>query len=737
MASHSTTGITSSKQSHDSSGDVVGQKWNHFDDVLRAIKRCRYESEDQSNSQVLDYATSSEATEHSPLGSYIPDDMLKQSCEDLVTQQPEVLEAGQVAESQSAPSLSNSLKDSSLKEMLGNGTANQTSLVAADTIESEWQTVEAASEQPFAFFGEPQLVANSLKTDALVVDGSFVRTTALANQLTVLGCNVHVVHSGQEAVSLLSLGTTYDLAFVDAFVEDISLDMLVNMIKASHKGYQACHVCFTSHSSLVKPPVTDKNCYLKVMLTPLRKQDLFQLLDEVVWSPQALMSCTNGLSHTLAPKEMVSKHQCRTLKMLFVEDHSPRAMELVRCFRELSDIQVSLASGPVEVLHHLKDAPVDVLCVNVDIQNELNAFETTCWVNEHWPEAQRVLVIGLINSPNPGYLYRCAKSGMTGYLQTGATKSQVHGMVQILRAARGKGEPPLVALLPSIDQTAESNRTLAKDLNIDWEDDFVDTFLPYMPSAPYMTHTETTQQLHLPRNNPEMTFIDADPAKMIKVETPRPRKEPRRPVKKPRTHVVQHTDGYEWRKYGQKIVKRLDCQRSYYRCVEEHCQAKKTVERKLTPKPDGTIEACCSTVGEHLHAMPSVPTPMQGYNPGVLILPVRKKTKAKAGSTDNSCSVVPTSADAPSTTVKAVSTPQEAPPEANLVTGYEVLTTQAVQKLEEMHQLEQILEIPYESTYGACLDGDDSSDDEGEKKPTHELRMLSTDTLDMDDSDEC
>ena len=47
-------------------------------------------------------------------------------------------------------------------------------------------------------------------------------------------------------------------------------------------------------------------------------------------------------------------------------------------------------------------------------QNELDAFETTCWVNEHWPEAQRVLVIGLINSPNPGYLYRCAKSGMSG-----------------------------------------------------------------------------------------------------------------------------------------------------------------------------------------------------------------------------------------------------------------------------------------------------------------------------------
>merc|ERR1712010_304586 len=59
---------------------------------------------------------------------------------------------------------------------------------------------------------------------------------------------------------------------------------------------------------------------------------------------------------------------------------------------------------------------------------------------------------------------------------------------------------------------------------------------------------------------------------------------PRRAPKKPRTHVVKHTDGFGWLKYGQKIVKRSNCHRSYYRCSEAGCSAKKTVEQELVPR---------------------------------------------------------------------------------------------------------------------------------------------------------
>lgn len=40
-------------------------------------------------------------------------------------------------------------------------------------------------------------------------------------------------------------------------------------------------------------------------------------------------------------------------------------------------------------------------------------------------------------------------------------------------------------------------------------------------------------------------------------------------------------DGYRWRKYGQKAVKRSTYPRSYYRCTQNNCTVKKRVERCL------------------------------------------------------------------------------------------------------------------------------------------------------------
>lgn len=58
-------------------------------------------------------------------------------------------------------------------------------------------------------------------------------------------------------------------------------------------------------------------------------------------------------------------------------------------------------------------------------------------------------------------------------------------------------------------------------------------------------------------------------------------------------------DGYNWRKYGQKLVKGNEFVRSYYRCTHPNCKAKKQLERS----PGGQI---VDTVyfGEHDHPKP-------------------------------------------------------------------------------------------------------------------------------------
>ncbi|KAG1667900.1 hypothetical protein FOA52_013661 [Chlamydomonas sp. UWO 241] len=60
-----------------------------------------------------------------------------------------------------------------------------------------------------------------------------------------------------------------------------------------------------------------------------------------------------------------------------------------------------------------------------------------------------------------------------------------------------------------------------------------------------------------------------------------------------------NTDGYCWRKYGEKVVKGSPNPRSYYKCSHAGCGAKKIVERDS--KGDTLL---AETKGEHNHAAP-------------------------------------------------------------------------------------------------------------------------------------
>ncbi|XP_017695965.1 probable WRKY transcription factor 4 isoform X1 [Phoenix dactylifera] len=67
-------------------------------------------------------------------------------------------------------------------------------------------------------------------------------------------------------------------------------------------------------------------------------------------------------------------------------------------------------------------------------------------------------------------------------------------------------------------------------------------------------------------------------------------------------HIVAKTaisDGYNWRKYGQKQVKSSENSRSYYKCTNTNCFAKRKVERC----PDGRIVEIIYR-GEHNHDPP-------------------------------------------------------------------------------------------------------------------------------------
>ncbi|RWW11332.1 hypothetical protein GW17_00025062 [Ensete ventricosum] len=89
-------------------------------------------------------------------------------------------------------------------------------------------------------------------------------------------------------------------------------------------------------------------------------------------------------------------------------------------------------------------------------------------------------------------------------------------------------------------------------------------------------------------------IADSFPQPMLSTASPIPLQQ-----MPPPTPELNVCDVYNWRKYGQKQVKSSENARSYYRCTDSNCSAKKKVERC----PDGTILEVIYR-GKHNHDPP-------------------------------------------------------------------------------------------------------------------------------------
>ncbi|KAM3382872.1 putative WRKY transcription factor 33 [Capsicum galapagoense] len=99
-------------------------------------------------------------------------------------------------------------------------------------------------------------------------------------------------------------------------------------------------------------------------------------------------------------------------------------------------------------------------------------------------------------------------------------------------------------------------------------------------------------------------------------------------------------DGYNWRKYGQKLVRGNEYTRSYYKCTYPNCQAKKQVERSH----DGHITDI-HYIGKHEHPetpsgpqmLPDLVLPLQMKQPEIPIISTLEAEGEKSTRPQETC----------------------------------------------------------------------------------------------------
>nr|XP_043627747.1 probable WRKY transcription factor 20 isoform X2 [Erigeron canadensis] len=80
-------------------------------------------------------------------------------------------------------------------------------------------------------------------------------------------------------------------------------------------------------------------------------------------------------------------------------------------------------------------------------------------------------------------------------------------------------------------------------------------------------------------------------------------------------------DGYNWRKYGQKVVKGSEHPRSYYKCTHPNCEVKKIFERSYTGQITEIVYK-----GSHDHPKPQ---PSRRFSAGALMSSIQEENPEK------------------------------------------------------------------------------------------------------------
>jgi hypothetical protein len=118
------------------------------------------------------------------------------------------------------------------------------------------------------------------------------------------------------------------------------------------------------------------------------------------------------------------------------------------------------------------------------------------------------------------------------------------------------------------------------------------------------THSEIPQEFTheftiLPSNSQSCKFVD---------ETDKAREKPKTKKRRRKQELFTHTDGYEWRKYGQKMLTKKSPQfRNYYRCMHPGCKAKKYVQWAMIGNERG--DQTTTNFGTHTHEPPCCEEP--------------------------------------------------------------------------------------------------------------------------------
>ncbi|MEM9163855.1 MAG: response regulator, partial [Cyanobacteria bacterium P01_F01_bin.4] len=275
-----------------------------------------------------------------------------------------------------------------------------------------------AETYPRRYFATP--IPNLKDKHVLIVDHQATSRRMIEKRCRSWGMNPHVATSGEQVLSRIQRGQSFDLAIIDMHIPDI------NGIKLAQKIYQLTTQCDLPLILItpVNPLESIGNLFISVLKKPVEQSILYD----------ALVSACSGdwqaLGQTVykqtSPKQAIQKQTVHKqsevdsnlatqfpLKVLVAEDNLVNqkiALKVLAKFGYSADV---VANG-VETLEALNQKAYDVIFMDVQMP-KMDGLEATRKIIERWGE-QRPRIIAMTANALKQDKENCLASGMDGYI---------------------------------------------------------------------------------------------------------------------------------------------------------------------------------------------------------------------------------------------------------------------------------------------------------------------------------
>jgi CheY-like chemotaxis protein len=289
----------------------------------------------------------------------------------------------------------------------------------------------------------------------LVVDSSATNRHILCQHLTSWGMLPVVAVSGEEALTLIRQGETFDVIMLDMHLSDMNGLKLVNEIQAFGDAQQQ-HLLIWTHivqrgelnrkeyDSMIPSEVA--TCLVK----PIRPSTLYNTLVRIFQhSPSPAVGEEVTRSTTNDKQEFDHQMgQRHPMRLLLAEDNVINQKVALRLLERLG-YRADVVSNGLEVLEALKRQWYDVILMDVQMP-EMDGIEAMQTIRRIWPVEQQPHIIAVTAHALQGQRERLLQAGMDDYISkpvrldaliTGLTSASSQ-IQQSSRHARQYGDSP-------------------------------------------------------------------------------------------------------------------------------------------------------------------------------------------------------------------------------------------------------------------------------------------------------